>query len=59
MNASCDQYVVMTKSWTTMLVSQRAAAGTLFAFSVANTFGMSPFLAAAESTSAQISDHAR
>ena len=51
--------MLMTNSWTTMLVSQRAAAGTLFSFSVAKTFGMSLVLPAADSTSAQISDHAR
>src|SRR5262249_54295082 len=57
--ASRDQYVLMTKSWTTMLVSHSAAAGTLFAFSVENTLGMSPALPALKSTSAQISDQAR
>ena len=42
-----------------MLVSHSAAAGTLFWFSVANTVGMSLVRPAADSTSAQISDHAR
>ena len=42
-----------------MLVSHKAAAGTLFWFSVAKIFGMSLVFAAVNSTSAQISDHAR
>src|SRR5262245_20149317 len=49
----------MTISWTMMLVAHSATEGTLLTFSTANTFGMSLFLAAADATSAQISDHAR
>ena len=49
----------MTISWMTMLVAHSAVTGTLFLFSVAKAFGMSSVLAAANSTSAQISDQAR
>ena len=49
----------MTIACTTMLVAHSAATGTLFLFSFANTAGMSLLRAAADSTSAQISVHAR
>ncbi|MNT00886.1 hypothetical protein D3C72_1353320 [compost metagenome] len=58
-NASRDQYVLMTKSCTMMLVTHSATTGTPFLFSRANARGMSSFFEAACITSAQISDQAR
>src|SRR5690606_24437182 len=57
--ASCDHIVLITSSCTMMLDSHKAFAGTLFLFSRANTFGMSRVFAAANRTSAQMSDQAR
>src|ERR1700685_3946129 len=58
-NASIDQYLLITNSCTTVLVSQIAATGNLRSFCFANIFGIVPMRAAANSTSAQMSDHAR
>ncbi len=49
----------MTMIWMMMLVAHRAATGTLFLLTLANTFGMSFDLAAANITSAQINAQAR
>jgi len=51
--------VEITISWMMMLVAQSALAGTPLAFSRAKTAGMSLVRAAADSTSAQISDQVR
>ena len=58
-NASSENSVLITKSWTMTLLSHRAAAGTLFWFSVAKILGMSSVFAALNRTSAAIICHAR
>jgi hypothetical protein len=58
-NASSENSVLMTKSWTMPLLSHKAAAGTLLWFSVAKILGMSSVFAALNRTTAAIICHAK